>query len=180
MNRIAVLLNFLVLLWFSVTIGYAENQPPIFKKYTLLKVIDGDTILVNDGNKQKLRLIGIDTPEPWFEEKTGKDARRAGVSIESMKKLGRLATEFVRSYLSVYYGEKITVELGAERYDKYGRLLGYLWLPNGKMLNREILRAGYARIMSIPPNTKYYREFLQLEKKAHHSHLGIWKQLKKW
>jgi micrococcal nuclease len=48
-------------------------------------------------------------------------------------------------------GEFLWIEFDARTRDKYGRLLGYLYLPGGKMLNEEIVKAGYAQLMTIPP-----------------------------
>jgi micrococcal nuclease len=59
--------------------------------------------------------------------------------------------------------------------DKYERLLAYLYLPSGKMLNEEIVKAGYAQLMTIPPNVKYQERFLKEYREARETHWGLWK-----
>ncbi len=58
--------------------------------------------------------------------------------------------------------------------DRYGRLLGYVFLSNGKMLNEEIVKAGYAIVMTIPPNVKHQDRFLRAYKQARERKRGLW------
>ncbi len=59
-------------------------------------------------------------------------------------------------------GDLITIEFDVQERDRHGRLLGYIYLSNGKMLNEEIVKAGYANVMTIPPNVKYQDRFLKV------------------
>jgi micrococcal nuclease len=59
--------------------------------------------------------------------------------------------------------------------DRYKRLLGYVYLPNGKMLNEEIVKAGYASALTRPPNEKYQGTFLKAYQDARSDKLGFWK-----
>ena len=59
--------------------------------------------------------------------------------------------------------------------DRYKRLLGYVYLSNGNMLNEEIVKAGYASVMTIPPNVKYKDRFLKAYKQARERKIGLWK-----
>jgi len=68
----------------------------------------------------------------------------------------------------------ITIELDVQERDRYGRILGYVYLSNGKMLNEEIVKAGYAIIMTIPPNVKYKDRFLKAYQEARESKRGLW------
>jgi len=68
----------------------------------------------------------------------------------------------------------ITIELDVQERDRYGRILGYVYLSNGKMLNEEIVKAGYAIIMTIPPNVKYKNRFLKAYQEARESKRGLW------
>ena len=54
-------------------------------------------------------------------------------------------------------GDHVEIELDIQERDRYGRLLGYVWLPDGRMLNEEIVRAGYAGLMTYPPNVRHLR-----------------------
>ncbi|MCP4297990.1 MAG: thermonuclease [Proteobacteria bacterium] len=158
---------------------YAASPDIQHIKCNLLYVIDGDTLIVKTDSREKLRLIGVDTPEPWFEKKMAKDARRAGVSMVEMKLLGQQATNYVKNRLSAHYDHALVLELDIDKRDKYGRLLGYLWLPDGKMLNREIIRSGHGKSMLVFPNDKYYKNFLKEEKRARESQLGLWAKIKR-
>jgi len=68
----------------------------------------------------------------------------------------------------------ITIEFDAQQRDRYSRLLGYVYLSNGKMLNEEIVKAGYATVMTIPPNVKYHDRFLRAYKQAKERRRGLW------
>ncbi len=68
----------------------------------------------------------------------------------------------------------ITIEFDAQQTDRYGRLLGYVYLSNGKMLNEEIVKAGYANIMTIPPNVQYQDRFLKAYREAREGKRGLW------
>lgn len=72
-------------------------------------------------------------------------------------------------------GEFLWIEFDARTRDKYGRLLAYLYLPSGKMLNEEIVKAGYAQLMTIPPNLKYQERFLKACREARENHRGLCK-----
>ncbi len=121
---------------------------------TVIKITDGDTLWVRyEGQREKLKLIGIDSPESKLNRKARKDAKRSGQDVETIIALGKRATEYVSSRVKL--GIKVKIEFDVEQRDTYGRLLGYVYLPNGKMLNEEIVKAGYANVMTILPNVKY-------------------------
>ena len=86
--------------------------------------------------------------------------------------MGKRATEYVESLVKI--GDLITIEFDAQEKDRYGRLLGYVYLSNGKMLNEEIVKAGYANVMTIPPNVKYKSRFLIAYKHARERKRGLW------
>ncbi len=140
---------------------------------TVIKITDGDTLWVRyEGQREKLRLIGIDTPESKANKKAKRDAKRSGQDVETIIALGKRATEYVRS--RVRLGIRMKIEFDVEQRDTYGRLLGYVYLPNGKMLNEEIVKAGYANVMTVPPNVKYKDRFLKAYKEARESKRGLW------
>ncbi len=65
--------------------------------------------------------------------------------------------------------------MDVEKRDKYGRLLGYVYLSNGKMLNEEVVKAGYGSLMTHPPNVKYQERFLKAYREARENNRGLWK-----
>lgn len=130
------------------------------------KVVDGDTVyaifnngVLNDGQKYKIRLIGIDTPESKHINKT------------KNTKEGIIAYEYTKKMLE---GQNVIVEFDITQTDKYGRFLAYIWLDN-ELYNKHLLDIGYAKIMTIQPNSKYVEEFKTAQEKARKNEVGFWK-----
>jgi len=71
-------------------------------------------------------------------------------------------------------GSVLKIKFDVQLRDRYGRLLAYLYLSDGRMLNEEIVRAGYASVMTIPPNVKYKDRFVKAYRKARESRVGLW------
>ncbi len=88
--------------------------------------------------------------------------------------MGKRATKYVSSLVKP--GHKVTIEFDTQQRDRYDRLLGYVYLSNGKMLNEEIVKAGYANVMTIPPNVKYQDRFLKAYKQARERNRGLWQE----
>ena len=88
--------------------------------------------------------------------------------------MGKRATAYVESLVKP--GDTITIEFDVQERDRYKRLLGYVYLSNGKMLNEEIVKAGYANVMTIPPDVKYKDRFLKAYKYARERKRGLWKE----
>jgi micrococcal nuclease len=156
-----------------------ESKPSILPQSNLtvkvLSVVDGDTLKISyKGQKESIRLIGIDTPESRVNKKTKKDAKRSGQDIEAIIAMGKRATAYVESL--VKQGDLVTIEFDVQERDKYKRLLGYVYLPNGKMLNEEIVKAGYANVMTIPPDVKYKDRFLTAYQNAKERKGELWKE----
>ena len=140
---------------------------------TVTRIVDGDTLKVFYlGGEESIRLIGIDTPESRVNKKTKKDAKRSGQDVETIIAMGKRATEYVESLVKP--GGLITIEFDVQERDRYKRLLGYVYLSNGKMLNEEIVKAGYASVMTIPPNVKYKDRFLIAYQEARERKVGLW------
>jgi micrococcal nuclease len=123
------------------------------------RVVDGDTLMVGRGRGESVRLIGVDCPE----------IGRETVDTQSP---GWRATLFVYELLRA--DPQVRLEFDAERRDRYNRLLAYVWLPDGRMLNRLLLEQGWAEVMRIPPNTRYAGEFRELEARARQEGRGMW------
>lgn len=144
------------------------------EKYKLIRVVDGDTIVVDyKGSHEKIRLIGIDTPEASINPKTHRDAKRSKTDVDTIIAQGKKATTFVEQVLQDE--EFVLVEFDVQKRDRYQRLLGYIYLLDGRMLNEMIVRSGYASLMTIPPNIKYKKRFLNAYKAARKEKLGLWK-----
>lgn len=120
------------------------------------RVLDGDTVLLASG--ERVRYIGVDTPE----------MHRRGKPVEPY---AREAKEFNRRLVE---GKWVRLELDLEQRDRYGRLLAYVYLEGGTFVNAELLRYGYARLMTIPPNVKHGELFSRLQKEAREAKRGLW------
>ncbi len=144
------------------------------KKPIIVKVIDGDTLLLEyKGKKELVRLIGIDTPESRFNRKALRDAEKSQDDIKNIIKAGKEATRFVQTLVKP--GDEVSLELDVQVRDKYGRLLAYVYLSDGRMLNEEIVKAGYAQLLTYPPNIKYGQRLLKAYQEARANKRGLWR-----
>ncbi len=119
-----------------------------------VRVIDGDTVVLSDG--RTVRYIGVDTPEhgqPFYEA----------------------AKNFNRKLVQ---GKVVELELDVERYDHYGRLLAYVFVRDMKgqriFVNAELIRNGFARVYTKPPNVRYADLFVRLQQEAREQRRGLW------
>jgi len=139
----------------------------------VFRIIDGDTFKgIINSDTVTIRLIGIDCPESNKNQKAYRDAKRTEDDIETIISLGKLSTEFTKKHLkkdSIIY-----LEYDVQKKDKYGRILAYVWLDDTLMFNNFIVREGYAQLMTIPPNVKYYKKFLKSYKSAREKEKGLW------
>lgn len=125
----------------------------------VVRVVDGDTIVVDlNGTQEKVRLIGIDTPESVHP-----DASR---NVE----YGSVASAFTKSQLE---GQSVTLEMDVQERDQYGRILAYVYI-GGKMFNKTLLEEGHAQVATYPPNVKYVDDFLAIQKQAQAEKVGLW------
>lgn len=154
----ALLVSLAGLLLLSTALGGCGQSPSQAQEALVARVQDGDTVLLEDG--RKVRLLGIDTPE------LEKDGRPADFLAHKAKKaLADLAE-----------GKRVRLEFDELRYDRYGRTLAYLFLPNGVNLSRELVRQGLARVYTIAPNLRYREEFVAAQQEAIRARRGIWIQ----
>jgi micrococcal nuclease len=129
------------------------------------RVVDGDTVdVVIDGDVERVRLIGIDTPET--------------VKPDSpVECFGPEASAFTERLLAP--GTPVRLERDVEARDDYGRLLAYVYLPagdggTGVFVNLEIVRQGYASLLTFPPNVAHVDEFVEAARAAEEADLGLW------
>ncbi|KUG03311.1 nuclease(snase)domain [hydrocarbon metagenome] len=123
------------------------------------QVVDGDTIWVdlNNNSSEKVRLIGVDTPEtvhPTIGEEP----------------YGREASNYTKSRLT---DQQIELELDVQDRDQYGRLLAYVWIGS-ELFNETLVRQGYAQLSTYPPNVKYVDRFTAAQTVARNASLGLW------
>ncbi|PYN75783.1 MAG: hypothetical protein DMD96_27155 [Candidatus Rokuibacteriota bacterium] len=127
---------------------------------TVVRVVDGDTIHVKVGDYvEKVRYIGMNTPEihhPTKGEQPG----------------GREAAEMNRRLVG---GKRVRLELDVRSRDRYGRLLAYVWVGE-LMVNAELVRLGYAQVMTVPPNVRHQELFVKLQREAREAGRGLWRR----
>ena len=143
---------------------------------TVLRVYDGDTFKcrLEGGKEVKVRLIGVDVPESSKNIKAYRDAERAKADISEIIELGKKAKEFTKSLLKK--GTEVVLETDVQPTDKYGRILAYVYLPDGRMLNLVLIEEGYATVYTIPPNVKYADKFKEAQRKAVKLKKGLWSE----
>jgi len=124
------------------------------------RVVDGDTIRVLAGGRtERVRYIGIDTPE----------SVRPGTPVQCYAH--RAATENAR----LVRGERVRLVFDVERRDRFGRLLAYVYrVRDGRFVNAALVRGGYARTLTIPPNVRFAGRFAKLAREAHRAGRGLW------
>jgi len=150
------------------SIPYLNNFLPLFSPTPTLikrlikvtKVIDGDTIVIKGG--QKVRYIGINAPE-IYRDTTGKKTGEQCFAKEATEENRRLVE-----------GKTIRLEKDVSETDKYGRLLRYVYVDE-TFVNDYLVRQGFAKTMTIKPDTKYYLNFKQEEIEARENNRGLWK-----
>jgi micrococcal nuclease len=135
------------------------------------RVIDGDTVRVaRGGSSDRVRLLGIDTPEVFESERLDRDVRETGRTREEIQALGRLSSQFTRRHLG---GKHVSLEFDVQQRDRFGRMLAYVWIGH-TLFNMQIVREGYAQVMTIPPNVKYAEVLLACQREAQQRNRGLW------
>jgi micrococcal nuclease len=139
---------------------------------TIVRWTDGDTaVLATPSGVERVRLIGIDAPEASPSERARGQARRLNTSLWNVVRLGLQARDYAQQLAPP--STRVFVETDVQARDRYGRLLAYLWLPDGRLLQEEILRAGRASLLTIPPNVKHTERLLNAWREARKSGRGL-------
>jgi micrococcal nuclease len=126
----------------------------------VLRVVDGDTIQVRlAGAKERVRFIGVDTPETV----------KPNTPVQCF---GRAASAETHRLLD---GRTVRLVSDVESRDRYGRLLAYVYrVGDGLFVNAELARRGFARQMTIPPNVRFAGRFATLVREARLARAGLW------
>ena len=149
----------------AILVLVALEAAPVLTPVDLVRVVDGDTIIVMlDGTEERIRYIGIDTPEMNL---------RSPNPPEPGAELASLANEVILA------DRPILIELDAQERDRYGRILAYVWIEfEGErlMVNEILIRLGLAVPLTIPPNVKYVDRFKKAQEKAREEKLKLWSE----
>lgn len=134
----------------------------ISKEYLhVVKVVDGDTFWVDNETSTglKIRLIGVDAPES---RKTFK------------KEVGYYGKEAKNYLFNMLSGKSVKLVYDIDPLDQYGRTLAYVYLEDGTFVNADLVKNGFAMVMTVPPNVKYADLFLKLQQDARENNRGLW------
>lgn len=124
------------------------------------RVVDGDTVVVRlDGRDERVRYIGMDTPE----------SVKPGTPVQCFAEAAAAANR------RLVAGREVRLVPDAEAHDRYGRLLAYVYRePDGLFVNAELVRRGYARLLTIPPNVAHEIQLRRLARRARAAGRGLW------
>lgn len=125
------------------------------QKVKVIRVIDGDTIEIEGGDK--VRYIGIDTPE----------------TVDPKQSIQCFGQEADIKNKELVEGKELELEKDVNNTDRYGRLLRYVWIDN-EMINEKLIRLGYAKLETVPPDVKYSERLIKAEKDARVKNIGLW------
>lgn len=132
------------------------------ERVLVAKVVDGDTIEISTG--QTIRFIGIDTPE----------------TVDPRRPVGCFGKEASNEAKRLLLNKEVILQKDISNTDKYRRLLRYIYLPleNGQTLfvNDYLVREGYAKVLTYPPDVKYNEQLREAEKQAREGKKGLWEK----
>jgi micrococcal nuclease len=124
----------------------------------VVRVVDGDTIVVRlGGREERVRYIGVDTPE----------------SVKPQTPVQCFAERASAFNARLVEGREVRLEQDVEARDRYGRLLAYV-RAGGVFVNAALVRRGYARPLTVPPNVRYADRFARLASQARAAGTGLW------
>lgn len=130
-----------------------RTAAPDGDRAVITRVYDGDTVDVElDGRTYRLRYIGVDSPEreePFYQE----------------------AFDFNRDMVE---DQTVILVRDVSESDQYGRLLRYVYLPDGTFVNAELIRNGFARLVTFPPDVAQTDTLRQLQEEAREAKVGMW------
>jgi micrococcal nuclease len=164
MSRARLILVLIVLAagLYTATAGSSPDPAPEGSSSSgrVTRIVDGDTIHVAvDGREEKVRYIGVDTPE----------SVKPGTPVQCFAKR---ASAFNERLLA---GERVRLVRDAEERDRYGRLLAYVYRArDGLFVNAALVRRGYAVPLTIPPNVAHEHQFRELAANARRKGRGLW------
>ncbi len=149
---------------FGDTDSQGKSYGYVDTKFLVARIVDGDTFYLknstDNADLEKIRLIGVDAPETrnvWGKRK---------------HPFGDSSKRFLENLIE---GKFVYLEYDISQKDRYGRTLAYVFRKDDSLfVNAELIKQGYAVIMTVPPNVKYSEYFLNLQRDARLNRRGIW------
>jgi micrococcal nuclease len=145
------------------TPGGTASSPPAGADTTTAvveRVVDGDTVIVHiDGERTRVRLLNIDTPESVAEDRP-------------VECLGQEASDFTKDLLAP--GDEVTLAYDVERFDRYDRTLAAAFTADGRNVSVEVARAGLAEAITVGPNDRFRPDVQAAMEEAQRADRGLW------
>jgi len=141
--------------------AYPTMPQGIQGPFAVVKVVDGDTIWVdNNGQRQKIRLIGLVTPE----------------SVDPRKPVQCFALEASAQAKTILGGQSVYLETdpSQDSVDRFGRTLAYVWTASGRLFNLDMIADGYAFEYTYDLPYRYQADFKTAEGDARAQERGLW------
>lgn len=163
------------LLTAALIINFLTASAQALTEAVVVKVVDGDTIkarVIGRIEVENIRLIGIDAPEKSNNKRAKSISKKYHEDIAVMKAEGKEA--FVKLAALLPSGTKVNLEFDVDTRDHYGRMLAYVRLKNGELVNEKMIADGYAYSMTVPPNVKYADKFKKAFREARKARRGLW------
>lgn len=139
----------------------APTMPPnLDGPYPVTRVIDGDTLVITrNGNTEKIRLIGVDTPE-----------------LHDPRKPVECYAQQASDYTKSLQGQQIYLETDPtqDSIDRYGRTLAYIWTDTGRLINYDLIADGYAHEYTYNDPYRYQSQFQAAQQHAQSAQSGLW------
>jgi micrococcal nuclease len=137
-----------------------DDAPARDLRGRVVRVTDGDTIRVAlPGRVERVRYIGVDTPE----------------SVKPDTPVQCYARRAAAANARLMGGERVRLVLDVEPRDRFGRLLAYVYrVRDGLFVNDALVRGGFARTLTIPPNVRFAERFAALARRARRAGRGLW------
>lgn len=98
------------------------------------------------------------------------------ISIDHGNEIGYYGQQSKEFSAKLLENRKVRLEYDVDRSDQYNRTLAYVYLEDGTFVNAELVKRGYALVMTVPPNVKYAEKFVKLERKARKHNRGLWNE----
>ncbi len=141
------------------------KDPPVQKEgyVRVTRIVDGDTIVVmENGKEEKVRLIGVDTPE----------------TVDSRRKVQCFGKEASQKTKDTLLDKEVLLKKDPTQTDKdkYGRLLRYVYLSDGTLFNKELIKEGYAHEYTYRIPYVYQTKFKLAQKEAEENKRGLWQE----
>lgn len=136
------------------------DRTPDSDEFTVIEVIDGDTVIIDDAKNSRVRYLGIDTPEILIQDSPGDPMSKEAADFNS----------------DLVEGERVKLEFDEQKYDVYGRILAYVYVED-VFVNEELLKGGLATALIIEPNDRHSEIIYSAIEQAKQNKKGIWGNL---